>query len=344
MFLRNKSLSLLIVLLAAQLSAWSQATSTSQSALITVPQEDATAAPSRSSIEYWDKLALRDNNLHPDPPLFGQTDTLPDFTRELLRVQWRSGDPMDLYVVRPAGVAKPPVIIYLYGYPSEATRFLNDSLCRTVTKNGFAAVSFSSALTGQRYHDVPMKEWFVSDLQRSLVATTHDVEMVLNYLAARGDFDMTSVGIFGEGSGGTIALLAASADSRIRAVDTLNPWGDWPSWFKASLFVPDAQRSEYLTPAFLGALAPLDPVNVLPTLSRVPLRLQQNLWQDERTPAAARKRIAAALPTSGQLAQYRTEQEYIELVGSKGRMLDWMYNHLSVASYRQPKSSSTGSN
>jgi len=73
-----------------------------------------------------------------------------------------------------------------------------------------------------------MKEWFVSDLEHSLVGTTHDVQMVINYLASRGDFDMSRIGIFGEGSGGTIALLAASVDARIKAVDVLDPWGDWP--------------------------------------------------------------------------------------------------------------------
>ena len=40
----------------------------------------------------------------------------PECTRELLRVQWRPGDPIDLYVIRPRGVAKPPVVLFLYNY------------------------------------------------------------------------------------------------------------------------------------------------------------------------------------------------------------------------------------
>ena len=292
--------------------------------------------PAASSVEHWDKLALRDNDLHPDPPLSGEIDTFPEFTRELIRVQWRAGDPIDLYIVRPAGVAKPPVILYLYGYPGEAIRFLNNSLCKTVTRNGFAAVSFSSMLTGQRYHDVPMKEWFISDLQRSLVGSSHDVQLVLNYLASRGDFDMTRVGMFGEGSGGTIALLAASVDPRIKAVDVLNPWGDWPSWLAASLLIPDTERSNYLKPEFLESVAPLDPIAVLPRLTSVPLRLQQNLCDDTKTPAAARKRIAVALPLAADLAQYNNEQEYYDKVGSKGKMLDWLYGHLQSSRFDRP--------
>ncbi|AXC09548.1 hypothetical protein ACPOL_0163 [Acidisarcina polymorpha] len=320
-----------ILLLSNQFQARPQSPAAPLPPTITAPDRPQDTAPSSSSVEDWSKLSLRESDLHPDPPLAGQTDTVPEFTRELLRVQWRSGDPIDLYIVRPAGVAKPPVIVYLYGYPGEAVRFLNSSLCKTVTRNGFAAVSFSSMLTGQRYHDVPMKQWFISDLQRSLVGTTHDVQMVLNYLESRGDFDMTRVGIFGEGSGGTIALLAASVDSRIQAVDVLNPWGDWPTWLAASRVVPDAERGEYLKPDFLKPVVPFDSVTLLPRFTRVPLRLQQSLWDDTKTPAAARQHIASVLPSTAELAQYKSQQEYYEKVGNNGKMLDWMYAHLPPA-------------
>jgi len=69
-----------------------------------------------------------------------------------------------------------------------------------------------------------MKEWFVSELQESLGKSAHDVQMVLNYLADRGDVDMGNVGVFGVGAGGTIAVMAASVDSRIKAIDLLDPW------------------------------------------------------------------------------------------------------------------------
>ena len=300
---------------------------------------DSAPDPADSSMERWDDISLHGSHLHPVPPILGEVDTLPEFTRELLRVQWRDGDPIDLYIVRPAGVARPPVIVYLYGYPGEAVRFLNSSLCKTVTRNGFAAVGFSAMLTGQRYHDVPMKEWFVSDLQRSLVGTTHDVQMVLTYLASRGDFDLTRVGLFGEGSGGTVALLAASVDRRIQAVDVLNPWGDWPSWLAASRIVPDVERPDFLNAAFLQSVAPLDPVTVLPKLIRLPVRLQQNLWDDVKTPAVSRQRITAALPANADLAQYKDQRVYFEKVGNSGKMLEWMYAHLQSSAWNTSLSS-----
>lgn len=319
---------LFVVLLCVNRCAFSQNAATSP---ISAPEKMLDAGPLSSSaegVENWDKVSLRGNELRPQPLLVGQVDTFPEFTRELLRVQWRGGDPIDLYIVRPKGISKPPVILYLYGYPGEAIRFQNNSLCKTVTSHGFAAVSFSSMLTGQRYHDVPMKEWFVSELRHSLVGTTHDVQMVLNYLASRGDFDMSRVGFFGEGSGGTIALLSASVDPRIKAVDVLNPWGDWNSWFSTSRIVPEAERANYANPDFLESIASLDPVVVLPRLANLPLRLQQNLWDSAKTPASSRERIAAALPANANLSQYKDEKDYFDRVGNNGKILDWMYEQL----------------
>ena len=331
--LPHKMRRLLTVLLLAGISRFMFAQNADTPAPFAVSPSGASSSdtnPSDTSRERWDKLALKDNSLHPDPPIAGQSDTFPGFTRELVRVKWRAGDPIDLYVVRPAGVARPPVILYMYGYPREAVRFLDPNFCRTVTRNGFAAVGFSSALTGQRYHDVPMKLWFVSQLQQSLAGTTHDLQMAINYLEQRGDFDTSRIGVFGEGSGATIALLAASADPRIRAVDMLNPWGDWSGWLRNSRIVPESERVSYLTPQFLESVAPLDPVLVLPALRGGPaLRLQQTLWNSDATPAASRDRIAAALPPSAVLVQYKDEKEYAEKDGRNGKMLDWLAGALS---------------
>jgi hypothetical protein len=103
------------------------------------------------------------------------------------------------------------------------------------------------------------------------------------------------------------------------AVDVLNPWGDWPTWLGASQLVPTAERSEYLKPAFLASVAPLDPVTVFPKLTHLPVRLQQNMWDDTTTPANSRERIAAALPVNDRLAQYKDEQTISREWGTTGR-------------------------
>ena len=135
--------------------------------------------------EDWTSPALKTSNLRPAQPLAALLNDYPGYTVELLQVQWRFGDPLDLYVMKPKGVAKPPVILYLYGYPADTDRFKDEGFQRAVTKDGFAAVGFVSALTGHRYHDRPMREWFLSELQESLATSAHDVQMVLDYLADR---------------------------------------------------------------------------------------------------------------------------------------------------------------
>ena len=40
-----------------------------------------------------------------------------------LRVQWRHGDPIDLYIVRPSGVSRPPVIRICMAIPARRCAF-----------------------------------------------------------------------------------------------------------------------------------------------------------------------------------------------------------------------------
>src|SRR5262249_20019866 len=143
----------------------------------------------------------------------------------------------------------------------------------------------------------PMKEWFVSELHESLVESVHDVKMILNYLESRGDLDTSRVAMFGQGSGGAIAILAASADSRIGILDLLDPWGDWPDWLANSALVPQAERETYAKPAFLAKVDPVDPVHSLPKLQTQKLRIQ--IVKDEAAnPVACQEKMEKAAPAN----------------------------------------------
>jgi len=255
--------------------------------------------------EDWTKLAVDRKFLRPilnGAPL-GKEET-PDYSRELVRLEWRRGDPIDMYIVKPHGVDKPRVVLYLYSFPSDIDRFMNPGWCKRATARGVAAVGFVSALTGDRFRNRPMKEWFVSQLQESLGSSAHDVQLIIDYLEARGDLSATQVGMYGQGSGASIAILAAAADPRIRALDLLNPWGDWPDWLKTSPVVPDTERAQYLTPEFLRSVSMLDPAAYLPQLADRALRVQQ-IADDPDTPSQAREKMAAAVPASGRLLQFK---------------------------------------
>jgi dienelactone hydrolase len=276
--------------------------------------------------EDWSSLQVGVSKLEPLPPMVGGVDEQPSFTRIMARVQWRPGDPIDLYILLPKGVKQPPVVLYLYNMDQDDYRFRDNRWSQRVTAGGVAAVGFVSALSGSRFHDRPMKQWFVSELQESLGSTVHDVKFILDYLAQSGKVDMNRVGIFGEGSGGTIAILAAAADSRIKAVDALDPWGDWPDFLaKSPLVQNDSNYRNFVKPEFLNKVAPLDPVKWLPEL-KVPVRIQQ-IRENEITPIEVKDAIKAAVPKQADVVRFAAAMDLGKREG-QGRLFDWIKDRL----------------
>ncbi len=276
--------------------------------------------------EDWTTPALSTSKLMPAPPLIGYITDYPGYTVELSQVQWRFGDPLDLYVIKPKGIKRPPVIIYLYSYPTDTDDFKSEAWQRAVTKEGFAAIGFVTALTGHRYHDRPMREWFLSELQECLATSAHDVQMVLNYLATRDDLDMNRVGMFAEGSGASVAILTSAVDSRIKVLDIVAPWGDWPTWFADSPFVPKEERADYVKPEFLQKVAALDPVDWLPKVQAKKIRLQDATF-DTTTPKAAKEKLRKAAPASASVAIYNTPEEF-NAARNHNKVMEWTYDAL----------------
>jgi hypothetical protein len=276
--------------------------------------------------EDWTTPALARGTLRPVQPLLGSVNDQATYTLELLRLQWRAVDPLDVYVIKPKNIKNPPVVMYLYGYPAETDIFRDPEYDEAVTKDGFAAVCFVAALTGHRYHERPMKEWFISELQESLATSAHDVQMMLDYLAARNDLDMSRVGFFGQGAGASIGILASAVDPRIKVLQALDPWGDWPTWMATSPFVPEDERANYVKPDFLKKVSTLEPVEWLPKVQAKKFRFQQQEF-DKNTPASSKEKLRAAVPPGAEVTVYKTPQEYAAVMfGSK--QLDWMRNAL----------------
>ncbi len=277
--------------------------------------------------EDWTTPALSASHLRAVPPVGLVDDSHPGYTVELLQAQWRWNDALDLYVMKPKGVKKPPVILYLFGYPEDTDLFKNPDFQTSATKDGFAAVCFVSALTGHRYHDRPMKEWFLSELQESLGKSAHDVQMVLTYLNVRGDLDMNRVGMFAQGSGASIAILASAVDPRIKVLDVLDPWGDWPTWMATSPFVPEDERANYVKPEFLQKAAALEPVEWLARIQAKRFRFQDAVFET-KTPKIAKEKLRAAVPAGTTFVFYKTEQEFNAVFQQNSANLDWMEHEL----------------
>jgi hypothetical protein len=276
--------------------------------------------------EDWTTPALNTSNLRPVQPLIGYTTDYPNYTAELDEVQWRWGDPLDVWIIKPKGVKNPPVILYLYGYPTDTDVFRNEAWQKAVTRNGFAAVGFVTALTGHRYHDRPMKEWFISELQECLAVSSHDVQMVLNYLAERNEFDMDRLGVLAEGSSASVAILTSAVDERIKVLDMLDPWGDWPIWMADSPFVPKDERKNYVKPEYLKKVAVLDPLEWLPKVKAKKIRLQDAVF-DTDTPKAIHEKIRAAVPAGAAIVVYNTLQEYRAAINGN-KVMEWMQGSL----------------
>ena len=293
----------------------------------TPKQSDIKNAPAPSmDVENWKVLDNIKSGLQPRPPFEIQRDEEVEFVRELVRLEWRTGDPIDLWIMRPKLPGKVPVVLYLYGYPSDSDQFHDNGWGKRATADGFAAVGFVSALTGERYRYRPMKQWFISELPESVGSSVHDVQLILNYLADRGDMDLNHVGMFGMGSGASIAILAARADPRIKTLDLLDPWGDWPDWLRDSPSIPEDERPRYITPEFLKSVENLDPVKYLPLLKTRGLRVQQTL-SEPITPKSAKEQIAASVPDPIQLVKYSNAAELMKAWQSSG-LSGWIKQQL----------------
>ena len=290
------------------------------------PIADPTDARFADVTEDFTTPALKGSDLRAATPIVGYINDRDAYTEELVRVQWRWGDPLDLYVLKPKGIKKPPVILYLYGYPADTDRFKDGIFQKSVTKDGFAAVGFVSALTGHRYHDRPMREWFISELQECLATSAHDVQMVLNYLAARGDVDMDRVGMFSQGSGASIGILTSAVEPRIKVLDALDPWGDWPTWMAVSPFVPEDERREYVKPEFLKRAAVFEPVDWMPKIQAKRFRLQDAVFENN-TPKVAKEKLRAAVPAGATVVLYQTPEDFNRIVRNHEE-LTWIQNEL----------------
>src|SRR5580658_9729131 len=115
-----------------------------QSGLLAVPAESGppaiqqlgTSSSMWPESEQWNALPLSKSGLNTSvytAAVLSKSDE-PEYTQELVRVQWRRNDPIDLYIILPHGVTKPPAILYLYDYRFGTGRFRDDGWRSRATK------------------------------------------------------------------------------------------------------------------------------------------------------------------------------------------------------------------
>jgi hypothetical protein len=137
---------------------------------------------------------------------------------------------------------------------------------------------------------------------------------------------MTRVGMFTQGSGATIGILASAVDPRIKVLDTIDPWGDWPTWLASSPFVPEEERADYVKPEFLKKAAALEPIEWLPKMQAKKFRLQDAIFEPN-TPREAKEKLRAAVPAGATGVIYRSPEDFNAIVRDK-KGLEWIQHEL----------------
>lgn len=309
----------------AQTSGPAGAASPARESQIQAPR----AAPAPTDYrEDFSVLPVQKNHLEFDTAIMGEKDDDPSkpFIRERWHLSWRPGDLIDVYIVKPRGVSKPPVVLYLYSFPQDTDRFKQDYWCGVTTGSGFAAVGFVSALTGQRLEYRSPKDDFFNQLRESIGASVHDLQMILNFLETRDEFDMTRVGMFGQGSGGAIAVLASAVDPRIKALDLLTPWGDWPEFLAKSTFIRPEERGDVNKPEFVKSVSGLDPVDWFPQVHARAIRIQ-DIRKDGHMPDEAQEKMESVAPANAEIDQFGDGAAFVP-AAENGKLLDWMRQQL----------------
>jgi putative redox protein len=165
------------------------------------------------------------------------------------------------HFARPSGMTRVPALLVLPGFPrgpggAATVGNTDQTLCdRVARESGWAGLTFTFRGTGSSEGDFSIEGWLA------------DVRAAVNELHARTD--VTGVWIAGFRLGGTLAIVTAADDERVRGIATfaapasLHTWVRDPQWF-----LEYARRTGVLrTPdfpsdpaAWIRAMANLDPI------------------------------------------------------------------------------------
>jgi putative redox protein len=169
---------------------------------------------------------------------------------------------LSAHFARPSGLTRVPALLVLPGFPrgvggAAALGNTDASLCDRVAREaGWAGLTFTFRGTGPSEGDFSIDGWLA------------DVRAAVDALDARSD--VSGVWIAGFRLGGTLAIVTAAGDDRVRGIATfaapasLRTWVQEPDWF-----LEYARRTGVLRTAgypadpdtWIRAIANLDPLD-----------------------------------------------------------------------------------
>ena len=131
---------------------------------------------------------------------------------------------------RPAGTARPPVVVMVMGLDSCKEEM--DTNEQVFLRRGLATLSFDGPGQGEAEYDFPIR----GDYEVA-------VKAVLDFVETRRDLDRERIGLWGVSLGGYYAPRAAAFDKRIKACIALSGPYDWSECWEV---MPDLTRQAFL--------------------------------------------------------------------------------------------------
>jgi len=187
-----------------------------------------------------------------------------------------------------------PALLVLSGFPrgpggAAAVGNTDQTLCDRVAREcGWAGLTFMFRGTGTSEGDFSIEGWLA------------DVRAAVEVLHARTD--VTGVWVAGFRLGGTLAIMTAADDERIRGIATfaapasLRTWVREPDWFLEYARRTGVLRTEGYPPdpeGWIRAIANLDPLAAAPRIEPRPWLLMHGSADDVVPPDDARELEAA---------------------------------------------------
>jgi putative redox protein len=202
---------------------------------------------------------------------------------------------LSAHFARPSGVTRVPAVLVLPGFPrgpggAATVGNTDQTLCdRVARESGWAGLTFTFRGTGPSEGDFSIEGWLA------------DVRAAVDALHARTD--ITAVWIAGFRLGGTLAIVTAADDARVRGLATfaapasLQTWVRDPQWFLEYARRTGVLRSPEFPSdpaAWIRAIANLDPVAAAARIAPRPWLLVHGSADDVVPVDDARKLADAA--------------------------------------------------
>lgn len=182
--------------------------------------------------------------------------------------------PLTIWRPKQCGTAdKPPVILFLHGLGGERSH-AGMIAANLVAPLGIAVCAIDAPLHGER--KIEGQNLFSTDLAQTAGSFRQGVvdnRRALDYLATRGDLDMTRVCLEGTSMGAIMGTLVAAVDERIRAAFLVVGGGNLRELFMQSQHSAARRLREALTsvPDAAGALEVFDPAGFAGHISPRPV-------------------------------------------------------------------------